>query len=208
MAEKGIGKEDERQDRHDVAEAASGRFQHQDEQDAAGDRRPFSGNAQVCRQMAVFIAAHVDGCPHGKDTDNVDDPGENAEGFAAGKTVLEHVLIERHAQEQDRKGQCHVDAAFRNNAFDRVRDKAPACPEDLQDMVQSHTERYNDRDLPEDGVFALFEFLRRCQIGVQGIDINVLGFLFFDMLPPSRTRKYKTYLGVFLCQGKAVLTRP
>ena len=28
-----------------------------------------------------------------------------------------------------------------------------------------------------------------------------------DMLPPSRTLKYKTYLGVFLCLGKARLIR-
>jgi hypothetical protein len=28
-----------------------------------------------------------------------------------------------------------------------------------------------------------------------------------DMLPPSRTMKYKTYLGVFLCLGKAKLIR-
>ena len=28
-----------------------------------------------------------------------------------------------------------------------------------------------------------------------------------DMLPPSRTLKYKTYLGVFLCLGKERLIR-
>ena len=83
------------------------------------------------------------------------------------------MLIQRHAQIQDRKGESDVNAAFGNDVH--LQDL-----HGLEDMVHGHAECKDDRHLAEQGLLALFQLLRRCQIGVQGIDVDLLdGFFFF-----------------------------
>jgi ABC-2 type transport system permease protein len=64
-------------------------------------------------------------------------------------------------------------------------------------LIPALMNRYEDRKLQYRAVFSLPVSLKKIWLSKVGTAS--------DMLPPSRTPKYKTYLGVFLCPEKVRL---
>ncbi len=107
-----IGDEDEREDRHDVAEGAAGALEDDDDEAGAREGRHPGRLAQTLGEVMDLVLRHPDGNPGEDDEDHIKRAAGGAEGLAAGEFILENVLVKGLGEQDQREGEAQMHAAL------------------------------------------------------------------------------------------------
>ena len=169
-----VGDEDEREDRHDVAEGAARRLQHDDGQHRAGEGRHPGRLAQTLGQVMYLVHRHDHGNPCEDDEADVEHAAGGTERLAARELILEAMLVERLGQQDQRQREGEVDTALRDIVVQAVE----AGP----DVEQGHAEGKHSGSLDEDVALALLQGLRRGKLTVERGDVDLLDFVFLFLI--------------------------
>ena len=124
--------------------------------------------------MVHLVHRHDDGGPGENDQRNIENAACGTEGLAAGKLILEAVLVQRLGQQDQRKRKGQVDAALSDIVVKAV--------EARPDVEQRHTEGKHGGDLDKDVSLALFQGLRSSKLTVELAYVDLLVFFFLVVI--------------------------
>ena len=163
-----IGDEDERENRHDIAEGAAGALEDDDDEAGAREGRHPGRLAQTLGEVMDLVLRHPDGDPGEDDEDHIKRAAGGAEGLAAGEFILENVLVEGLGEQDQREGEAQMHAALHG-----VVEQAEKAGVNMEGGHQEGDDGGHHNELV---ALTLFESSRCCQFAVKRGDVDLFDF--------------------------------